>query len=465
MKILFQLKNYYKIFNIKTTAVVLMLILFALYACKRNVVNIQNENVFNTEFAKEWYYGVFKKTDEYKNSRESGKKLPDWKKANYLTLGNMEVIEFPLTKNSTKIPINSKGLNFEQVKQIANATLVKTAIIKYNEKIYVREINYIPDYAFLKSKNYDISDVTFGKKSNNFTGRIIIKNWSGNNHSTIFMQDGKVKNWLKNTAIKPNKKTKENVENTVGNTNTLNSQCEDLEMCEYERICRYIYESDVLVAEECDEWVNTGNCWPVPNPYCNDFGECVGDNLSETCLCMMFGLCGGGEPPVDDACNITQEEFDDFGNLFSIEDVDQITYTSGSEHYDENTQIFRRPSTPNWQFGRANIGRFGGVDLKAVFSGVVYQELEQGRITPRPENWKWESINFSRVTALTSIPCIDVIPESTCSVIVNNNNPRYAFAEINVTIKLKLTCPIGTAISNPQNITKATNNIDATKDN
>ena len=83
---------------------------------------------FDAAFVKEWYYGVFKKSNEWKGS--GGKQLPYWPKGVYKKVGNLEIVEFPLMKKSKDISIPADGLEDYNKIRIAEASLQRIAFIR-----------------------------------------------------------------------------------------------------------------------------------------------------------------------------------------------------------------------------------------------------------------------------------------------------------------------------------------------
>lgn len=85
----------------------LLTILFS--SCQRIIEPLSTSHNFSAEVAKEWYYGKFKKTTEWASSSLKGKKLPDWQHGYYRKVGDMEIMEFPLFKETTTISLSYIG--------------------------------------------------------------------------------------------------------------------------------------------------------------------------------------------------------------------------------------------------------------------------------------------------------------------------------------------------------------------
>ena len=264
-------------------------------ACRKNFTE-RTIDIFSQSEAKEWYYGTFKKSPEWQQSNEKGKKLPDWKNGTYRRVGNMEIVEFPLMKERKSYAIASaSNLSRSAIRKITDGSLSRITFIRTsNNEIVVRELDYIPDINYLELKEYDISDIKLGNKENNFSGRIITKKWDGTILSTRKSENGKITK----TGIRINNANLKS--NSLSYTTTNNSNtngCQMVEICEYERYCTEVHVGDVWVPNgDCTQWVPTGYCWI--EEYCGP-GECDYGS-SESCECQLYGIgCegGGGEDP------------------------------------------------------------------------------------------------------------------------------------------------------------------------
>src|SRR5688572_17232388 len=98
-----------KYLNSKTAILSLILsaviLTFTIIACQKNTSSDALDTVFDSADAKEWYYGTFKKSQEWLNynAKENGVKSPDWNHGTYQKTGNLEIVEFPLIKVKTKL--------------------------------------------------------------------------------------------------------------------------------------------------------------------------------------------------------------------------------------------------------------------------------------------------------------------------------------------------------------------------
>lgn len=287
-----------------------MALAISMIACQKNERPAQVINQFNEAAAKEWYYGTFKKSQEWASSPQHGKKLPNWKFGLYKKIADMEVVEFPLVQAKKTTSVPSAILSSEEKKKIFVASLSKILFIKKRNKTFVREIDYIPDYEYLRTKNFDISDVSILKSNNqNFSGRIRIKDWKGNVIALRMLENGRI---VKQGEIK--------TEIRNSSQSRTNDGCYTIETCDWQMDCDVTTYPDGLQTWECGE------------PYllgCSSEEWCapVSCNGSPDCECLEYGICGG----------------DDNNNECEATELDQAT----QEYYDYIKMATVNPVTEN----------------------------------------------------------------------------------------------------------------------
>src|SRR5690606_34232379 len=75
--------------------------------------------------------------------------------------------------------------------RLANASVSKIIFFKGKSgEIFVREIDFIPDWDYLKEKKYDISNISILNKEEDFSGNIIVKKWDGSLVSSVMYKNG-----------------------------------------------------------------------------------------------------------------------------------------------------------------------------------------------------------------------------------------------------------------------------------
>lgn len=286
----------------------LVFISFFFTTCKRLPVEYRSDaaDKFSLNDAKEWYYGVFKKSAEWKQSAQKGKKLPDWNYGRYRKSGNLEIIEFPLIKNSKTFAVPSGRVTSNERTEIANSSLSRIAFIKIRgQGIVVREVDYIPDLAFLRSRGYDISNVSLGNNINGFSGQIRIKNWKGTFVSSFGLDSGR---FTKRLTRIPEKDLLSLVQGRGGG-----EDCEITEYCDEEMYCTGWFVGDTFIPTgECTPWLPTDDCYY--DMEC-DFGS--GNDGIPPDDCELYGVdCDGGggggyddTPPAQpDPCSTEQAQ-------------------------------------------------------------------------------------------------------------------------------------------------------------
>lgn len=172
-----------------------------------NDIDDQGRDAFNQANAKDWFHSTFKKSAEWLQSTEKNNKLPDWNNGKYRKIGNLEILEFPLIENKTTITVPVENYTTSQeIKRVLDGTQLRIAFIKIaTGKIVVRELYYVPEMDYLKSKDYDISDVTLGKINNDFTGLLITKKWNDEILGFRKIVDGNIKGVMVKSDLYANK--------------------------------------------------------------------------------------------------------------------------------------------------------------------------------------------------------------------------------------------------------------------
>ncbi len=304
-----------------------LLLFVVISSCKKTLSDTQynGKEDFDAAAAKEWYYGVFKKSPEWKSSPEAGKKLPVWKYSNYRKVGGLEIVEFSLTKEKSSFPMYfMPDISLSERQRVAQSSLSKIVFIKNsNQEIFVRELDIIPSAAYAKTNDYDLSELNFGKNFA-FSGIIVTKKWNGEILSNRKWEDGK------NIGIFTTRKVSglEKSKNNNGNTNNLDN-------CTITEVCNEVL-TDGWCENEGDNVVCHAGHWIT---VCHDVEICTSDDepgcnydLEESCACQLYntGCSGGGgggdnppPPPPPQTCS-------DCGNITSEEAISQLNAITSS---------------------------------------------------------------------------------------------------------------------------------------
>ena len=173
------MKKMKKLLNLSLALSIIVLIIIG---CKKisaelEAKKLESNTTFDALYVKHWFYRNFENTDEWKKSWLSEKKYPNWRHGSYSLLGDLEIMEFPLISEKTKrlIPYNSQ-LSSKENQKIFSSSISKVLLIKNSKKeIFVRLVDYIPDWNYLIKNSFDVSKVSYGKTNDDFTGDMIVK--------------------------------------------------------------------------------------------------------------------------------------------------------------------------------------------------------------------------------------------------------------------------------------------------
>lgn len=352
---------------------------------------------FNVAAAKEWWYGKFKKSDEYYsldhnslfiNSLNLGlnvnKKYPSWKRGINYTVGGLEIVELPLYYNNpvTIFP-GSDLLSKEDKIRIAKASINKLLIIEKQDKnISVRTVTLIPSLDYARSRNYDISNNTLKTPDKAFTGWMVIKDWK----QTL------IGYWQIENGRRIRRMIIEKKDQTI-------SHRIEQEVCEYVLVeeTANICVGDLIEGDEpgdppeCTEWYIQTTfdyqwiCYEVGGVG-DPMGDCLSmGNFSDECICQVYGLgCGNPDPdpdpdpnyasPCDEANRL--EDHVQFRNLLT----ELKGHTSGNT---ENSRLLTTTSPANFtstnQEGNAgehfmNIAIQAGTEI----DGILHNHFQGG---------------------------------------------------------------------------------------
>ncbi len=176
-------------------------VIFLLIGCQKNLTEKQadvSEGNFKPAYVQQWFNNNFKHTAEYAayDSLQKGRKELNWKKGFYQKSGKVEVISFPLIKQKHSISSAfDKTITDEQFQKMLSASFTRVLFSKnIKNEISVRELDYVPEYKYLESKNFSRAqvEVDVTSNSNRFCGSITAKKWGGQALSVVKVKDGRV---------------------------------------------------------------------------------------------------------------------------------------------------------------------------------------------------------------------------------------------------------------------------------
>ena len=160
----------------KFTSFIVLFILACILGCNKDSDEIKSD-AFTQVGAADWFNTTFKESEEWNKNSDSKNKIADWSNGMYQKKDSLEIFEFPLIENSATITVPQDKSNSNIItKKILEGTLSRLVIIKTSKnEMLVRKLYYVPDYEYLLSKAYDISEVMIGKSKDDFTGLLIQK--------------------------------------------------------------------------------------------------------------------------------------------------------------------------------------------------------------------------------------------------------------------------------------------------
>jgi hypothetical protein len=388
-----------------------LIVLFGIIGCRKNLINEelhpgQRPADANVTAAKKWYNESFKKSAEWASYNSAGKRItgetndkkePDWEHGISNKLGNLEIMEFPFLKSNTTFSLPSTSLTDEEKIKLAKASLSRIAFIKNDRnEMTVREIDYIPDWQYLQKKNFDISNAMYGKPADDFTGRILVKNWNEDILSLRMIENGKI---IKKGSIK-----KSDDNRLLRLAPGGGGECQPMQVCVWRQTCVQWSTSTGFSYETCGAWYNTGNCWienyctggttgstdcyPAPAPASeridgsttNETTGTTTGTTTEPCPCEFYGTC--------DACNMTEEQaqgkLDELVNSGStLSDACAVTLISSTDT--------NRVKEYCWKF----FGTTGSIWYFTSYEKGVHYKTNN---TEPSTQWAWRSLEHKSIS-------------------------------------------------------------------
>lgn len=337
-----------------TLAVITMIVI--VQACRKFDFTTKESKTpeFTIAEAKEWYYGVFKKSEGFKKIDNSSpfvwgklgrrlvetdteliRKFPYWNLAKSYVRGTVNVVEMPVFYETKYIPaVGLQHLSENQQQKITEAAFNKVLLIKSRTgNISLRIVTFIPDSAYALKNNYDLSQNAIESIDNSFSGYIIVRNWDEKIINAIKINNG---DYIRKVIIKKEVLIN-NDSYAAQNTGNPGDLCGILETPVYVTHCPLtgLTSEDAPVHElGCppEELIDipTGEVVTEEYPPCEDnepeepidpdiingldmeaWNDCLNNgNSSETCLCNLLMICdippseNGDNPPSDNQQNI-----------------------------------------------------------------------------------------------------------------------------------------------------------------
>jgi hypothetical protein len=180
----------------KVIGSVLFIALMIAVSCNSDETTDINSQQINP---KEWFNTTFKNSAEWNQNIDSGTQTMYWDDLKYQKNGDFDIFEYPLVEKNNSINIiANKSRNESETMRTLKGTITRLVILKdEKDEMIVRKFYYVPDYEYLSSKGYDVSDVVYGKEGDDFTGLLITKNWNNEILAYHKIVDGKIEFALK----------------------------------------------------------------------------------------------------------------------------------------------------------------------------------------------------------------------------------------------------------------------------
>ncbi|RYY97324.1 MAG: hypothetical protein EOO11_11200 [Chitinophagaceae bacterium] len=352
-----------------------LLVVLIVISCRRNLSEDVaapplDDAAFTEATVKKWYVGSYKRTEAWRAAWAADKKFPVWTDAYVYKRPGQEMIEFPLRRQKTRLLVrNASALTPVQARQVVSATVSRVLFIRQrNKEVAVRQVDYVPEWNYLERKGFDISSVRYGEAGNDFSGTMIVRDWSGNPLRMYQLRNGKVTRHVSTKRVPSGDKT--------GAGRTAERTCEMVEYCMWYEDC--VVRGDVITDECGEPYTDYSDCYVQE--------ECSGEDEDP---CVTYGInCddgggGGGEDEVDYSCaNGQKSNFDSEAGGASTASVDDAGSSTAVD-----------PLTRNVARSWTCLNGFGGWTLLSHETGVIKNVPFQGST-----RWEWESIAHNSIT-------------------------------------------------------------------
>jgi hypothetical protein len=310
-----------------------------LVACRKTDQGPQ-QDIFDSAAAKEWFYGSFRKSAEYRsvNTTTAGQKLPNWETGRYKKLGNTEIVEFDLTEQKKTVVLKPSENRFSD-DRIAEAAISRAVFVKSRNDITLKLVKYIPELNYLTASKYDISKNGLINPDERFTGKILFTNWNGNFVKGYNVENGKKRNVIKQIIKQAPRSAGDN-----GALNTsINPDCYYSYYAWLEQNCTITPLSDNIAIENCSNWELVWD-YVVETSCPLDPNDCISMGLNtEDCMCQLFGSCTGES---DEAIDCNAQIDDAFNGIQTENELQSKEWTSNLP----DTRVIRY----KWKFAKSN---------------------------------------------------------------------------------------------------------------
>lgn len=295
-----------------TVSLIILTVTIIFVSCKKSENDgliISGDKVFAEE-AKNWFTNSFVNTYEYKNGTANGNfKTPNWKYGKTYSIGNIKIAEFPLIAAKKKVYISEILTEAENRTVIANTKFKALFIKAPNKPMEVRIIQFTPTYNYLKSKNFDLSDLSFKDYTKDFKGDFMMFDFDNNfTKGYHFANEGikgitlKTKFYDKTSGTQTSNYTASAAGDLCDNQTEIDPNCVYTVHTTYEVVCTNGWNvEEGFNPDYCHLEIVSIICELA---YCNEnnpaLEACMLNGATEAqCACTLYGIgCengGGGE--------------------------------------------------------------------------------------------------------------------------------------------------------------------------
>lgn len=377
----------------KHFAIIVFMIVLSMTSCKRTIESVNTNTSPGVESAKEWWYGVFRKSQAYNQLDKASilapspdkptKKYPNWQRAVSYAIGKLEIVELPLAyqTNSILLPRMQYLFNTAEGVRVANSAIHRLMLIKAHGITNVRTVTIVPSPEYAKKYNYDISHIRLSKLPSDFSGFLMIGGWDESVKNIVRISGGQLNEKIKIYS------TEEMTKHEVPSLNTSVQVCGVEWVPKWVLVCAVVPTGDVVDDQRrCEEqgtWVDQGGwenvCYDVED---DDNGDPCAGLTYEECICQVYGLdCDGDDDGGGDGSDECNQEA-----------IDEVV-----QEFNEYAKI-KSPATVS-HYADASID--GGDSIVGDFTWTVVEgEFANWQIRARTEfkyyNTKYFNINLMR---------------------------------------------------------------------
>ncbi len=431
-------------------------------ACRKNESTSKNPNELTVNEAKEWWWGTFRKSSEYKqidknsdyyriikkvngleNTLAGFGKTPNWAKAISYKVGNFSVVELPLFY-SRKVNIlgDASNLDINQKQKAIASILEKLILIKSkNGKIDVRIQTITPTFEYATANNFDVTKNTFNNIDKNFSGVIEVRKWDESLIINRKIENGKIKK-IKKTSLFPTNNAREG--DIIPNCPPDDNSCPNPTPNEiFYHVCfeQHPLSGDDVGVVACSHGsgLNTYACtyYTCPDGDSSPTEDCTTNlNFSsfEECMCALYNVgCpdnGGGDE--DESCNNA------FAECIGI--LNETVNKTGATTIESTVNTEKKKV--GWVF--YEITQMLG-SSKWTLSSYEMAEIEKD---PVSRNWFFTSFNHDDVKKDGSVWCGNVtynIIEAKANIVAGNI--LKAYSKVKFDIEFTYSCVIPKTVS------------------